>query len=112
MITLNDVKAAAGEISSYVRRTPLCKSETLSTWLGTNVYLKMEMFQKTGSFKSRGAFNQMLARGKDALEKGAVAISGGNFAQGVAYASRMLGVDAIICMPDDTPQNYIDATRG
>ena len=54
----------------------------------------------------------MLARGKDALDKGAVAISGGNFAQGVAYASRMLGVDAIICMPEDTPQNYIDATRG
>ena len=112
MITLNDVKAAAGEISSYVRRTPLWKSETLSTRLGTNVYLKMEMFQKTGSFKPRGAFNQMLARGKDAIGKGAVAISGGNFAQGVAYASRMLGVDAIICMPEDTPQNYIDATRG
>ena len=112
MITLNDVKAAAGEISSYVRRTPLWKSETLSTWLGTNVYLKMEMFQKTGSFKPRGAFNQMLARRKDVLDKGAVAISGGNFAQGVAYASRMLGVDAIICMPEDTPQNYIDATRG
>ena len=112
MITLNDVKAAAGEISSYVRRTPLWKSETLSTRLGTNVYLKMEMFQKTGSFKPRGAFNQMLAIGKDALDKGAVAISGGNFAQGVAYASRMLGVDAIICMPEDTPQNYIDATRG
>ena len=70
MITLNDVKAAAGEISSYVRRTPLWKSETLSTRLGTNVYLKMEMFQKTGSFKPRGAFNQMLARGKDALDKG------------------------------------------
>ena len=112
MITLNDVKAAAVEISSYVRRTPLWKSETLSTRLGTNVYLKMEMFQKTGSFKPRGAFNQMLARGKDALDKGAVAISGGNFAQGVAYASRMLGVDAIICMPEGTPQNYIDATRG
>ena len=112
MIKLNDVKAAAGEISSYVRRTPLWKSETLSTRLGTNVYLKMEMFQKTGSFKPRGAFNQMLARGKDALGKGVVAVSGGNFAQGVAYASRMLGVDAIICMPEDTPQNYIDATRG
>ena len=77
-----------------------------------SMYLKMEMFQKTGSFKPRGAFNQMLARGKDVLDKGAVAISGGNFAQGVAYASRMLGVDAIICMPEDTPQNYIDATRG
>ena len=112
MITLNDVKAAAEKVSSYVRRTPLWKSETLSKRLGTNVYLKMELFQKTGSFKPRGAFNQMLARGKDALDKGAVAISGGNFAQGVAFASLVFGVDIIVCMAEDTPKNYIDATRG
>jgi len=112
MITLNDVKAAAEKISSYVRRTPLWKSETLSKRLGTNVYLKMELFQKTGSFKPRGAFNQMLAMKKDALEKGAVAISGGNFAQGAAYASRVLGVEIIVCMAEDTPKNYVDATRG
>ena len=112
MITLNDVKAAEEKISSYVRRTPLWKSETLSKRLGTNVYLKMELFQKSGSFKPRGAFNQMWARGKDALDKGAVAISGGNFAQGVAYASLVFGVDIIICMAEDTPKNYIDATRG
>ena len=112
MITLNDVETAAGKILSYVRRTPLWKNETLSTSLGTNVYLKMEIFQKTGSFKLRGAFNQMLARSKDELVKGVVAISGGNFAQGAAYASRVLGVDAIVCMAEDTPQNYIDATRG
>ena len=112
MITLNDVKAAAEKVSSYVRRTPLWKSETLSKRLGTNVYLKMELFQKTGSFKPRGAFNQILAREKDVLEKGAVAISGGNFAQGAAYASRVLGVDIIVCMAEDTPKNYVDATRG
>ena len=112
MITLNDVKAAAEKVSSYVRRTPLWKSETLSKRLGTNVYLKMELFQKTGSFKPRGAFNQMLAMEKDVLDKGAVAISGGNFAQGAAYASRVLGVDIIVCMAEDTPKNYVDATRG
>jgi len=112
MITLNDVKAAAEKVSPYVRRTPLWKSETLSKRLGTNVYLKMELFQKSGSFKPRGAFNQMLARGKDALDKGAVAISGGNFAQGVAFASLVFGVDIIVCMAEDTPKNYIDATRG
>ena len=112
MITLNDVKAAAEKVSSYVRRTPLWKNETLSKRIGTNVYLKMELFQKTGSFKPRGAFNQILARGKDVLDKGAVAISGGNFAQGAAYASRVLGVDIIVCMAEDTPKNYVDATRG
>ncbi|MEC9361074.1 MAG: pyridoxal-phosphate dependent enzyme, partial [SAR324 cluster bacterium] len=57
MITLNDVKSAAEKVSSYVHRTPLWKSETLSKRLGTNAYLKMELFQKTGSFKPRGAFN-------------------------------------------------------
>ena len=112
MITLNDVKAAAETVSSYVRRTPLWKSETLSKRLGTNVYLKMELFQKTGSFKPRGAFNQILAREKDVLDKGAVAISGGNFAQGAAYASSVLGMDIIVCMAEDTPKNYVDATRG
>ena len=112
MITLNDVKAAAEKVSSYVRRTPLWKSETLSKRFGTNVYLKMELFQKTGSFKPRGAFNQILARENDVLDKGAVAISGGNFAQGAAYASRVLGVDIIVCMAEDTPKNYVDATRG
>jgi len=112
MITINDVKAAAEKVSSYVRRTPLWKSETLSKRLGTNAYLKMELFQKTGSFKPRGAFNQMLAKGKEALDKGAVAISGGNFAQGAAYASLVLGADIIICMAEDTPKNYVDATRG
>ena len=112
MITLNDVKSAAEKVSSYVHRTPLWKSETLSRRLGTNVYLKMELFQKTGSFKPRGAFNQILARGTEVLDKGAVAISGGNFAQGAAYASLVLGADIIICMAEDTPKNYVDATRG
>ena len=112
MITLNDVKTAAEKVSSYVRRTPLWKSETLSKRFGTNVYLKMELFQKTGSFKPRGAFNQILARENDVLDKGAVAISGGNFAQGAAYASSVLGVDIIVCMAEDTPKNYVDATRG
>ena len=112
MITFNDVKLAAEKVSSYVHRTPLWKSETLSKRLGTSVYLKMELFQKTGSFKPRGAFNQILAREKEVLDKGAVAISGGNFAQGAAYASLVLGADIIICMAEDTPGNYVDATRG
>ena len=68
MITLNDVKSAAEKVSSYVHRTPLWKSETLSKRLGTNVYLKMELFQKTGSFKPRGAFNQILARGTETYD--------------------------------------------
>ena len=60
MISVSDVRAARERISTFVIETPLKKSRTLSTLLGTNLYLKMELFQKTGSFKPRGAFNQIL----------------------------------------------------
>jgi threonine dehydratase len=111
MITLDDVYAARERVLPYIRRTPLEKSQTLSNMLGTNVYLKYELFQKTGSFKPRGAFNQMFQLSSSQLEKGVVAVSGGNFAQGVAYAGQVLGVRTLICMPSYTPQNYLDATK-
>jgi threonine dehydratase len=88
------------------------RSTTLSDRLGTNVYLKFELFQKTGSFKPRGAFNKMLAHIDEVKETGVVAMSGGNFAQGVAYAGSALGVRTRIVMPANTSQNYLDATRG
>jgi threonine dehydratase len=111
MITESDVRAARDRIATFVRRTPLEKSRTLSALLGTNVYLKMELFQKTGSFKPRGAFNQILQLADAALDRGVVAFSGGNFAQGVAYAGNLLHVDSVICMPSYTPSNYVDATK-
>jgi threonine dehydratase len=111
MITLEDVRAARSRVQPYIRRTPMEKNDTLSSMLGTQVYLKYELFQKTGSFKPRGAFNQMLQLSPSQREKGVVAVSGGNFAQGVAYAGKVLGVRTLICMPAYTPQNYLDATK-
>jgi threonine dehydratase len=111
MISVNDVRAARERVSKYVDETPLKKNSTLSTVLGTNLYLKMELFQKTGSFKPRGAFNQILQLTSRARGKGVVAISGGNFAQGVAYAGSILDVEAVICMPAYTPAHYIEATK-
>ncbi|MCK4788514.1 MAG: threonine/serine dehydratase [Desulfobacteraceae bacterium] len=111
MISVSDVRAARERISTFVIETPLKKSRTLSTLLGTNLYLKMELFQKTGSFKPRGAFNQILQLTGPAREKGVVAFSGGNFAQGVAYAGSILDVEAVICMPAYTPSNYVEATK-
>ena len=67
----------------FVRRTPLERSSTLSRMLGTNVYLKYELFQSTGSFKPRGAFNTMLTLSDAERAAGVVGVSGGNFAQGV-----------------------------
>jgi threonine dehydratase len=111
MITLDDVQRARIQISPYVKRTILEKNTTLSRELGTNIYLKLELFQKTGSFKPRGAFNQILQLTPDQRKRGVVGVSGGNFAQGLAYAGRELDTPVIVCMPESTPRNYIEATR-
>lgn len=111
MITLPDIQKAQERIMSYVRRTAVVRNKTLSDLLGTNLYLKLEVFQKTGSIKPRGAFNKMLQMDAGEKSRGIVAISGGNFAQGVAYAGSLLNVRSRILMPDYTPSNYIEATK-
>ena len=110
MLSLEMVELASKLIARYVHRTPLERNEGLSRRFGCDVYLKLELFQKTGSFKSRGALNQILARDARELRRGIVGASGGNFAQGAAYAARELGIPAMICMPEDTPENYVEAT--
>lgn len=107
-----DIQAAQKTIQGRVHRTPLIRSHSLSERWGTNVFLKLECLQKTGSFKPRGAFNKLLSLSEQERKQGVVGVSGGNHAQGLAYAARELGVSAVICMPDTTPQNYLDATRG
>ncbi len=111
-ITLADIQAARVRIASRVARTPLVRSETLSRRLGTNIYLKAELFQKTGSFKVRGAFNKMLELTPEQRRAGVVAVSGGNHAQAVAYAGRELSTRTRIYMAESTPRNYVDGTRG
>lgn len=112
MIDLETIHAARKRIMPYVHRTPMQRNNTLSKQLGTNVYLKYELFQKTGSFKPRGAFNKLLVNLEEVQDGGVVAMSGGNFAQGLTYACSTLGVHARIIMPPYTSQNYIDATKG
>ncbi len=111
-MNITDITAAQKRIKPYVKRTPLEFSESLSKRLGIKVYVKYELFQKTGAFKARGAFNKLLSMSDAERSKGVVAVSGGNHAQAVAYASNVLGVDAVIVMPQSTPQIYVDATRG
>jgi threonine dehydratase len=112
MITVDDIRRAKTQIAPYVKRTPLEKNSTLSFELGTNVYLKMELFQRTGSFKPRGAFNQILQLTSEQRKHGVVGVSGGNFAQGLALAGRELGTKTIVCMQESVPKNYIEATQG
>ena len=111
MITLAQINDANARIAPHIRRTATVRNDTLSRRLNANVYLKLELFQKTGSFKCRGAFNQMLHLDDEQRRQGVVAVSGGNFAQGVAYAGQTLGVRTRVLMPAHTPHNYVEATR-
>jgi threonine dehydratase len=110
-LSINEIRQAAERIKPHVRRTPLIDSRLLTERLGTNVYLKLELLQKTGAFKARGAFNKMLALTDEQKKCGIVAVSAGNHAQAVAYAARALGQKALILMPDTTRQNYLEKTR-
>jgi threonine dehydratase len=112
VLTPELIREAQQRLRGLLPRTPLVGSATLGARLGCRVSLKLECLQKTGSFKPRGAFNKMLTLSAEERARGVVAVSGGNHAQGVAYAARRLGVPAVICMPETTPANYLDATRG
>src|SRR5438477_11824384 len=111
-LSLDLICRAQHRLRGLVQRTPLIPSATLSAHLGAATYLKLECLQKTGSFKPRGAFNRMLELSEAERKRGVVAVSGGNHAQGVAYAAQQLGIAATICMPATTPRNYLEATRG
>ena len=112
MIPIADIEAARARVSPHIHRTPLLRNTTLSERFGTNVYLKMELFQKTGSFKPRGAFNQLMALREETGSDSFVGVSGGNFAQGLAYAATELGLSATVVMAEGTPAHYVAATKG
>ncbi len=102
-VTLADVEAAAETIRGSVRVTPTAHSETLSAITGARVWLKFENLQFTGAFKERGARNFLEHMSVADRARGVVAASAGNHAQGVAHHAHLLGVDATIVMPADTP---------
>lgn len=99
---------------SVARETPIETSRTLDNDTDAQVFLKMEHLQRTGSFKTRGAYNKLAGIEEDdgTTAERAVAASAGNHAQGVALAAAKTGLDATIVMPTNAPQSKIDATRG
>jgi threonine dehydratase len=111
MVSLADIKAAAGRIHGAVEKTPLTHSRTLSALTGAEVFLKFENLQFTASFKERGALNKLLSLGEDERRRGVVAMSAGNHAQAVAYHAKRLGIPATIVMPKGSPNTKIKNTR-
>ncbi len=113
-VTIADIRAARErhDDDSVVFRTPIEESRSLSDMSGGTVRLKMEHLQRTGSFKTRGAYNKLQRAVREADVERAVAASAGNHAQGVALAATKSGVDSTIVMPTDAPQAKVDATSG
>src|SRR5438132_5479677 len=111
-VTASDIDAAARVVAPFAVRTPLLSSPVLNERVGTKVFLKAEMLQRTGSFKFRGAFNKLSAIPQDRLGGGVVAYSSGNHAQGVAAAAKILNMRATIVMPTDAPVTKRERTKG
>ena len=110
--TYADVVAAAGRLQGHAHATPVLRSSTLDQQLGAQVFFKCENFQRMGAFKFRGAFNALSRFDAAQRRAGAIAFSSGNHAQAIALSARLLGIPAVILMPQDAPQAKIDATRG
>lgn len=110
-IGLEDVRAARERIGTHARRTPLLAAGQLSRRVGARTVLKTENLQYTGSFKVRGAYNRLAQLAEAGRAAGVVAASAGNHAQGVAFAARELGIDAVAVMPAGAPLAKIAAVR-
>jgi threonine dehydratase len=106
------IESARELLAPHLRRTPTVYSHTYSESTGSDVYLKLENLQRTGSFKARGALNKALRLSDEARAKGLVAASAGNHAQGVALAAKLCGVKAAIVMPEGTALVKIQRTEG
>jgi threonine dehydratase len=110
-VTFDDVLAAAERLRGVVHRTPVVTSRTLDERTGARAFLKCENLQRMGAFKIRGAYNRIAQLNAAERAGGVVAFSSGNHAQGVALAAKLLGVRALIVMPDDAPAAKVAATR-
>ncbi len=109
--TATDVRSAALQIEGEAVKTPILESTLLNEQLGCRLLFKAEPLQRTGSFKFRGAYNRISRIPEDQRKQGVVAYSSGNHAQGVAAASQLLNLPAVIVMPRDAPDIKVANTR-
>jgi threonine dehydratase len=112
VIRVEDVLAASGAIGTRLHRTPTLSSASLGEACGGNVYLKAELFQRTGSFKVRGVLAKLASLSAEEKERGVIAISAGNHAGAVAYCCALEGIDALIVTWAGASAQKIAATRG
>ena len=111
MLDYNLILDAAQRLKKRVRRTELIHAQHFSERLGLPLYFKCENLQRTGAFKIRGALNFMTSQPRPSLAGGVITASAGNHAQGVAFAADLLGVKAVVYMPESTPPQKVFSTR-
>ena len=108
MVTYNDIEKAHQRISEHIHNTPILTSDSLDNELGSNLFFKCENFQKTGSFKIRGATNSILQLNDTEIKNGIITTSSGNHGAAVAFIADKIGTSSKIIMPNNTPKNKIE----
>lgn len=111
-VTINDIRAARERVMPHLHRTPSLNSATLSERTATDIAIKCETFQRTGSFKARGALNALLQLSDEQKARGVITLSAGNHGQGLAFAAQKVGTRAVVFMPETAVPAKIDAIRG
>ena len=109
MVTLDKIYHAAFVLKDVARKTDLIAAPNLSA--DSNIYLKTENLQVTGSFKVRGAYYKISQLTEEEKSRGIIACSAGNHAQGVALAATQNGIKSVVCMPDGAPISKVEATK-
>ncbi len=111
-VTIDDVRAARERVMAHLHRTPSLDSATLSQRTGTDLAIKCETFQRTGSFKARGALNALFQLSDEQKARGVITLSAGNHGQGLAFAAQKVGTRAVVFMPETAVPAKVDAIRG
>src|SRR5215469_15705670 len=107
-----EIERAGRRLAGIIKPTPLLRSDTFDRLVGSQIFLKPENRQKTGSFKIRGAFNRLASMSAEEARRGVIAASAGNHGQALSYAATRAGIRGTIVMPRSAAIAKIDATRG
>ncbi len=112
LVDLDDILEAQAVLAGRVHRTPIIGSTYLGKQTGVRLYFKLELFQKTGSFKPRGVLNTLHHLSPADKQKGVITLSAGNHAQALAWATSQAGIRSTVVMPATAPQSKIEAAQG
>ena len=109
--SIDDFNNILSDINKYVHKTPIVSSSSLNKIYNSNIFFKLELFQKTGSFKTRGAINKLLKLSDLERDKGVITISAGNHAQAISWACSQFNIKSKIVMPFDASPSKVEATK-